>query len=242
MSQPRDPSVSVIIPAINERDSIEAAVQSAHRFGADEIIVVDGGSTDETLDIAERLPCRTVISAPGRALQMNRGANAATGQILMFLHADCRLPADAAGLLRRAAGENGEFFGGFHQRIQDPRPIFRLIERGNAWRARNRRLVYGDQGLFVSRPLWNRLGPFPEVPLMEDYLLSRRMGKAVRPIVLGARLQVSARRWQQRGAIRQTLTNWSIVTRYYLGWDLDRLARDYRRHDQTHPPRSPTAD
>lgn len=242
MSLPRDPSISVIIPAINERNSIEAAVHSAREFGADEIIVVDGGSTDGTQEIVEPLPCRTVTSASGRALQMNKGANAAMGQILLFLHADCRLPAEAAGQLRRTAHQNDEFFGGFRQSIQDPRPIFRLIERGNAWRARNRKLVYGDQGLFVSRPLWNRLGPFPEVPLMEDYLLSRQMGKVVRPIVLDARLQVSARRWQQRGAIRQTLTNWSIVTRYYLGWDLDRLARDYRRHDRTRPPHSPTAD
>ncbi len=229
-------SISVIIPAINERDMIETAVRSARNFGAAEIIVADGGSTDGTLELAERLQCRTVSSVPGRARQLNAGAKLASGQILLFLHADCRLPENAAPALERLPLQTDDFYGGFYQQIMDARPIFRWIERGNAWRARHRRLVYGDQGLFVSRSLWNRLGPFPEVPLMEDYLLSRELGKRVRPIVINAPLQVSARRWQQRGAIRQTIANWSIVIRYRLGWDLNRLARDYRRHDQSCSP------
>lgn len=223
--------ISVVIPVINEAPLIGDAIQSAWAAGVDQVIVVDGGSIDQTSQIASRQPCVWLESKPGRAIQQNLGAAAAEGDLILFLHADTTLSGDAGNQLKNAVtGVRG--YGGFRQQIMNQRRIYRWIENGNARRIRRSGMVYGDQGFFVTRTTWQELGPFPEEPLMEDYILSGRLKKRLKPILLQGPLQVDARRWEQYGAIRQTVRNQLITLGYGLGVSPKRLAAYYRRHDR----------
>jgi rSAM/selenodomain-associated transferase 2 len=219
---------SIIIPTLNEAAHLGAALASAKAAGADEMIVVDGGSSDGTCELVD--VARLLSSSPGRALQQNAGAAEATGDVLLFLHADCQLSAQSLEQLK-AAVDAGALWGGFQQRIDAPSVSYRLIERGNALRVRWRGLVYGDQGLWVQRSLFERVGGFENVPLLEDLLLSRRLRRIARPHVLPGPLTISARRWQRHGVVRQTLRNWSILAAHACGASPASLARRYRRHD-----------
>ena len=223
--------ISVVIPVINEAPLIGDTIQSVWAAGVDQVIVVDGGSIDQTRQIARRHPCEWLESKPGRALQQNVGAAAADGDLILFLHVDTTLPGDAGSQLRNAVtGVRG--YGGFRQQIMNQRRIFRWIEYGNARRIRRSGIVYGDQGLFVTRTTWQEHGPFPVEPLMEDYLLSKRLRTSLKPVLLPGPLLVNARRWEQYGAIRQTVRNKLITLGYGLGVSPKRLAAYYRRHDR----------
>ncbi|MCH2182806.1 MAG: glycosyl transferase family 2, partial [Mariniblastus sp.] len=144
---------------------------------------------------------------------------------------DTLLPVDAASQVRQAV-KAPRGYGGFRQRIDHPGHLFRWIEAGNAWRVRRCGMVYGDQGLFVTRATWQEEGPFPEEPLMEDYILSRRLKKRLHPVLLPGPLQVDPRRWQRHGVLRQTVRNRSIALAYLAGVSPGRLATYYRRHDR----------
>ncbi len=231
MATGTDFKISVVIPVINEESLIAMAIQSAWQAGVDQVIVVDGGSVDQTRQIAIQHSCLWLDSDPGRAIQQNVGASAAQGDVILFLHVDTLLPVDAGSQLRLAAAQK-QGFGGFCQQIMNGRPIFRWIEAGNARRIRRKGLVYGDQGLFVTRSTWHEHGPFPEVPLLEDYILSQRLRDQVPPILLPGPLQVDARRWEQYGPIRQTCRNQLITAAYRLGFSPECLAGYYRRHDR----------
>lgn len=220
----------MIIPTYQEQSQIADAVASAIEASASEILVVDGGSTDETVSIAESLGVTVLLSDPGRAIQQNSGAMASNGDVLLFLHADCRLHRDSLSHIRTMLAEQPAVIGGcFRQRIQDDQLRFRIIEAGNAWRAKVMKWIYGDQGFFVRREAFEELGRFPEWPFLEDWALTRRMKRHGRLVLLKPQLQVSARRWQQVGVLRQTLRNWAILSAACLGVSPAWLAKFYPR-------------
>jgi rSAM/selenodomain-associated transferase 2 len=225
--------VSVVIPAINEVENIRNAVVSANRAGAHEVIVADGGSTDGTLEAAAELDCRVIRSSPGRAMQQNAGAMASSGDVLVFQHADTWLDEQAVNQVRDAASDRTPLFGMFRQRIEAEGFKFRLLERGNLWRARWLGVVYGDQGFIVTADLFRKVGGFPEVPFLEDIRLGRALRRRCWPVVLRGPLYISARRWLTKGVIRQTLTNWFIVALHFVGFSPQWLSRFYPRHDDS---------
>jgi rSAM/selenodomain-associated transferase 2 len=231
--------LSIIIPAVNEEARIQRAIESAWTAGADEVLVVDGGSRDGTIAVSGTAGA-VVLEAPrGRAIQQNRGADVAQGKLLLFLHADNWLSSETRSQLRRVLEQPEVGSGAFFQQIQSSSPIFRWVERGNAWRVRQWGIPYGDQGIFVRRDLFLEVGGFPEVPLMEDVALMRQLRRRSRPILLPGPIYVDARRWQRHGVVRQTLRNWSLLSAYRLGVSPARLAQAYRAHD--HPTPSPNS-
>ncbi len=225
------PTISIIIPVLNEVQNVESAVANAALVG-DEVIVVDGGSKDGTWDLLQGLCCKTQNGVCGRGQQLRSGAESATGDLILFLHADARLDPAAKSQLVDAwssADDAATFYGGFRQRIDSDQMIFRLIEKGNQWRAANQRLIYGDQGIFVSRQLYDQVDGVPGIPLMEDFEFSRRLSKAGKPVMLEGPIHVSQRRWQKNGAIRQTFSNWWIATKYRMGVSPEDLRRSYNK-------------
>lgn len=220
--------VSVIVPALNEQLLIAAAIRSAWMAGANEVIVADGGSSDETIQAAEDTGAVAITAARGRAVQCNAGAAAATGDVLLFLHADCELDPDSISELKRRLIDQSQIVaGGFRQRIDNQQLLFRLLQRGNALRIRVLNWVYGDQALFIRSRIFHELGGFPSVALMEDLLLSRRVSREGRVVLLDPPVRVSSRRWQQRGVVRQTFRNWLMITLMFCRVSPDRLAQFY---------------
>lgn len=222
--------LSIIIPALNEAENIRHAVQRALDLGPHEVLVVDGGSTDQTRDIAAKLDCRLIESRRGRATQQNLGASNATGDTLLFLHADCWLPADASRQMEQVL-QSARIPGGvFCQRIDADGLTFRLLEAGNALRVCCSRIGFGDQGIFLRRDVFDSLGGFPQTLLMEDVLLMRKLRDHGRLALLPGPLHVDPRRWQKHGAVRQTLRNWMLLAGEQLGASPDQLAKFYLPH------------
>jgi len=224
-------TVSVIIPALNESANIAAAVETARAAGVEQVIVSDGGSQDDTVEIAEKYGAQVVLSNPGRAIQQNAGAAEARGEILLFLHADCQLPADAVKQIGEVIADGQTSFGAFQQKIDAPGWPYRWLSSGNAARLRYLGLAYGDQGIFVKRELFQHVGGFPAEPLMEEVVLMKRLRKNGRPALLAGPLKVHARRWQSRGIVTQTLRNWCLLAAFQLGVSPRKLAQFYPRHD-----------
>lgn len=224
--------LSVIIPAVNEAVNIERAVHSAWLAGADEVLVSDGGSTDGTEAICRGLRCRWLSASRGRGPQQNAAAQEASGDFLLFLHADNWFTGPVRGQIEqaRAAGATGAV--AFRQQIDAPGWKYRLLEVGNAWRVRRLGLPYGDQAIGISRELFDRLGGFPPFPLMEDVALMRRSRTFGWPVLLAGPLGVSARRWRERGVLRQTIRNWLLLGAWMCGVSPFRLSAFYARHDQ----------
>ena len=230
--------ISVIIPTLNEQEGVGRAIASVSF--ADEVVIADGGSTDETVAVAQKLGARIISARPGRGYQLRAGAAEATGDVLLLLHADNWMGEDCGSQLvsyltsletneSNESNESRKLFGCFRQEIDDPRYRFRLLEGGNAFRARTFGVPYGDQAIFVDRASYERAGGIPDVPLMEDVLLSRRLRKIVgKPELLEGPVHVSPRRWQHDGVIRRTLRNWSIVSAFAIGVSPERLAKWYR--------------
>jgi len=222
--------VSVIVPALNEEERISTAIDRAWKAGAAEVIVVDGGSRDRTVEICEAAECHLVRSEPGRAVQQNAGARAANGDVLLFLHADCHLADGSIAQVVRAVNDRNRC-GAFRQRIDSEGFLYRWLEWGNARRVLWWGLPYGDQAIYFERRFFNELGGFPQVKLMEDLLLMRRARKRSWPVLLDGPVHVSARRWRKHGIVRQTLRNAMLLTAWRCGVPPDRLATYYRRHD-----------
>jgi rSAM/selenodomain-associated transferase 2 len=219
-------AVSVIIPALNEAPSIAATIASLRRQGPCEIVVVDGGSSDGTTRLAQSADA-VLAAPPGRALQMNLGAQHAHGDHLLFLHADCRLGPGGLIALAQTLAKRGVAAGCFSMCVQAEGWLYRSIDAAAGLRVRLAGLVYGDQGLFVRRDDFFRLGGFPAVRFMEDVLLSRRLAGLGRVVVLPQKILVAPRRWQRVGLIRQTLRNWTLTALALGGVHPDRLARFY---------------
>ena len=224
-------TVSFVIPALNESANISRAVETAFNAGAEEVIVADGGSSDDTVERASSAGARVVHSSPGRAVQQNAGASLATGDVLLFQHADNWCAPATVEQIRTALADEAVQGGAFRQRIEAAGILFRLLEWGNAIRVTWRRTPFGDQAIFMRRAFFNQLGGFPEVRLMEDVLLMHEFRKHCRPVLLDGPHYVCARRWQERGVVRQTLRNWRIQLAHRWGASPEELARLYPRHD-----------
>jgi hypothetical protein len=222
--------ISIIIPTLNEATPITQTLRST-RTGSDvEVIVVDGGSRDQTVELAESLGAKVLTSSAGRARQMNMGAGIATGDVLLFLHADTRLPAGFEEHIRHILTQPGIAAGAFELKLDSPLRRFRIIERLVNWRSRYLRMPYGDQAIFVRADLFSELGGYPDIPLMEDVAMVRRLGKRGRVAIAPASVVTSARRWKTLGILKTTLINQAVIAAYWLGVAPSRLARWYYRN------------
>ena len=221
-------AVTVIIPTLNEEDWIAGAVTSAFAAGAAEVIVADGGSTDRTARLATSAGARMLLSEPMRARQLNLGADAASHETLVFLHADSRLPAGAAAEVEDAL-MNGADFGGFRIAFAEPSRRLRLAAAMINLRTSVTRCPWGDQAQFIRRETFLKAGGFLEMPLMEDYELAMRMKRHGRSVLLPMTVTTSGRRFLRKGLLRTAAHNWRTIIRYRLGADVDALARSYRR-------------
>lgn len=211
--------ISIVIPVLNEKEYLQTAVERAWESNPDEVIVVDGGSNDGSRELLDDLDCRPVDSQPGRGVQLNAGAAIATGEVVLFLHVDTYLATNGCEQIRDALGSNANVSRGcFQQTIDNKRYIYRLIEFGNSFRASKMNLPYGDQGLFFRRAFFEEIGKFPNVVFLEDYILSKNLRGASDPLlVLDGPLEVSARRWEHNGPLRQTFRNWWICLAHRFG-------------------------
>jgi rSAM/selenodomain-associated transferase 2 len=222
--------ISVIIPVLNESLNITRAVERARALGPHEILVADGGSDDNTAELARAVGAAVIAAPRGRARQQNAAAAQATGDVLLFLHADCWLAPDALNQIAAVLKNERILGGAFRQQIEAPGIIYRLIERGDSLRVRLLKLPLGDQGIFLRCGAFQQLGGFPDVRLLEEVLLMRKL-RRISPIpLLPGPLYVGARRWQRHGPIRQTLRNWTILAAEKLGISPDRLADFYAPH------------
>ena len=219
--------VAVVVPALNERRCIEGCLASVRAQQVDaEIVVVDGGSADGTAALAA--PLARVLRAPrGRAVQMNAGARATRGDVLLFLHADSRLAPGALAAVRRALADADVVGGTFSLRFEPETPLLRTY--ATCTRASPRVFHYGDQGIFVRRAVFEALGGYREVPLMEDVDFLRRLRRAGPTVLLPLPVTTSARRFQRHGIVRQQLRNAILLGLYYAGVSPHRLARWYEQ-------------
>ncbi|NJS09740.1 MAG: glycosyltransferase family 2 protein [Microcoleus sp. CSU_2_2] len=222
--------ISVIIPALNEAPTISQVISIAQTATNVEIIVADGGSSDGTPEIAKSLGIRVVFSTTGRATQMNAGAAAATGDILLFLHADTQLPQGFDTCARQALAKAGTVGGAFELKIDAPLPSLRLVEKGVKCRSHFLQMPYGDQAIFLKTATFEKIGGFPELPVMEDFEFVRRLKKQGHIDIVPLAVITSARRWQQLGVLKTTAINQTIIIAYFLGVSADRLAIWYKRH------------
>jgi len=221
--------ISVIIPTLNEAKTIEPTISKLKKSRQTEIIVVDGGSQDETAEIAENLGAKVLRTSPSKAAQMNAGAAKATGKVLLFLHADTRLPENFEECVLAAATQDGFCAGAFSLGIESPKKGLRLIEQVANWRSRFFQMPYGDQALFVSRNLFQEVGGYPEYQIMEDFELIRRLKKKGKLTILTDSVQTSPRRWLNLGIFKTWFLNQLIIVAYYLGISPPRLSQWYRR-------------
>ena len=223
--------ISVIVPALNEAAAIADMLVPLQRARAagHEVIVVDGGSTDTTIEHAQPLADRVITSPAGRARQMNAGAAVASGDILWFLHADTLAPGDATDALCAALADGKRCWGRFDVRLSGSRWPFRIIERAMNLRSCLTQIATGDQGIFVTRVAFDAIGGFADIPLMEDIALSKRLRRRSAPACLTARLVTSSRRWEQNGILRTVLLMWRLRLAYFLGANPATLAARYRR-------------
>jgi rSAM/selenodomain-associated transferase 2 len=229
MSVTDTPKISIILPVLNEADVISdtlAALQAAR--GRDhELIVVDGGSQDETVRIAQPLADVLLHAPRGRARQMQAGAEAARGDILWFLHADTGVPADGDRQLLHALQERNLDWGRFNVRFSSGGWRMRLVAAGMNLRSRLTGIATGDQGIFVRRSRFRHVSGYPDIPLMEDIALSRALREHGRPACLRSTLRTSPRRWQSHGYLRTVVLMWSLRLGYWLGVSPHTLAKYY---------------
>ena len=219
------PSVSVVIPTLNDAEPLAEVLGDIAGADGFEVVVVEGGSQDDTEAVCERYGARFARCQPHRARQMQRGAELARGRLIWFLHADSRVEPSLLDALRNAAGS--VTWGRFDVRLSNLSPVFEVI----AWSMNQRSFLTGvctgDQGIFVSRRLLEAVGGMPDQPLMEDVELSKRLRRLKRPTRMRERLVASSRRWEREGAVSTTLLRWSIRLRYFLGASPDDLHASY---------------
>ena len=223
-------SLSIVIPTLNEAANIGACLKalSPLRQQGTEIIIADGGSTDATVAQAEAGADKVVISKAGRARQMNAGAREARGAWLLFLHADTRLPENMPDVMTAWAFSHSDW-GFFFVRLDSPRWAFRIVEQMMNWRSYYSRIATGDQCLFMKRELFESLGGYADIALMEDIELSKRLKRTGRPIVALAKATTSARKWEQEGVMKTIALMWCLRLGYFFGADPNRLASRYYR-------------
>jgi rSAM/selenodomain-associated transferase 2 len=220
--------ISIVVPVLDEATGIAAALSALQplRAAGAEVIVVDGGSRDDTVALATPLADRVAAAPQGRASQMNAGAAIARGDTLLFLHADTRLPGDALALVAGAL-HRGTEWGRFDVRIEGRSPWLPLVAALMNRRSRLTGIATGDQAMFATRAAFAEAGGFPDMPLMEDIELSKRLLKRGRPACIGVQVTTSGRRWERHGVWRTILHMWWLRLRYFFGADPRRLAREY---------------
>ena len=222
--------ISIIIPTLNEAEGIRATLQALQplRARGHEVVVVDGGSADGTPELARALADQVIATERGRARQQNAGAAAASGGVLLFLHADTRLPDRADEIVLDGLRWTERGWGRFDVRLSGAHPLLRVVERMIGLRSRATGIATGDQAMFIRRDWFTRAGGFPEIPLMEDVAVSRALRRLGPPLCLRDRVVTSSRRWEQRGVLRTIALMWRLRLEYALGADPARLAERYR--------------
>ena len=220
--------ISVIVPVLNEAEHLASTLSHVILSSGDELIVVDGGSTDETVAIARRFTPAVLTSAAGRAQQMNRGAQQAQGEILLFLHADTHLPPAGLEAVRQVMQETPVVGGAFRLAFMPSTSSLRVIAWGANLRSRYARLPYGDQALFVRHHCFDALGGYPDVPFLEDVQLVQRLQRQGKMAFLPQTVHTSGRRWLQDGVVYTTLRNNLVLALYFCGVSPVTLKRWYR--------------
>ncbi len=225
-------AISVIIPTLNEETSLPRTLACLSASGVNEVVIVDGGSTDHTISIAEDFctsaPNARFVTAPaGRPWQMNAGAKASRGDILLFLHADTRLPADAQLLIESVLTDRSLVGGRFDINFDTRSAWGTMISTFMNWRSRLSRIATGDQAIFVRRHIFEQLGGFADIPLMEDIEFSRRLKRTGPTAALHQTVITSFRRWEQQGPLRTIVLMWTLRFLYWAGVSPSRLSRWY---------------
>ncbi len=223
------PPLSIIIPVLNEARNLPETLKAARTFSNAEIIVVDGGSEDDTPEVATSLGAKVIHTAPGRAHQMNQGAKMATGEILLFLHGDTRLPSNYEQLVRQTLMQPEVVAGAFDLKIDGEGWGLRIVEWGVGLRSRLLQLPYGDQALFLKASMFHEIGGFPQLPIMEDFVLVQRLQQLGKIAIAPAFVVTSSRRWQSLGPCKTTLINQLVILAYFLGISPHAIAQWYRR-------------
>ena len=218
--------VSVIIPTLNEAGHLAETLRHVAAANPHEVIIADGGSTDETMDLATSAGAGIVHSTPGRGAQLNAGARHATGELLFFLHADTLPPPSYTSSIADTLRSPQTIAGSFRFALREPRPAMAgIIERLTRWRSEQRNLPYGDQGIFIRRAMFEAIGCFPEWPLLEDLEFIRRARRHGSIVIHQSRIQTSGRRWQRGGFVTTFMRHQMILLGYYSGLPPERLAR-----------------
>jgi rSAM/selenodomain-associated transferase 2 len=231
-------TISVIIPTLNEERTIIAVLANTADLGFDDLIVVDGGSLDQTRALVEshrrrnqspaQSPIRLVTAPPVRALQMNEGAKAGRGEILLFLHADTQLPSDAGMVIVTTLADPRIVGGRFDIRFDHPSMWGTIISKTMNWRSRLSGIATGDQALFVRRSIFEQMGGFVDMPLMEDIEFSHRLKRKGATAALTATVTTSFRRWEQHGPLRTILLMWTLRFLYWIGISPSHLVKWYK--------------
>lgn len=219
--------ISVIIPVLNEDRILEKTLRRLQpELNGHEFIIVDGGSIDNSVEIAKKYG-KVIRSDRGRSKQLNAGAEEANGEIFVFLHADVWLEEGAIAAVERAI-TSGFVGGGFLQRIEGRNILYRIIEKSANIRGKYLKIFYGDSGIFVQRDVFQKIGGFPDVPIMEEVGFSKALHKHGKTCMVCPHIHLSARRWEAKGILRTTFTNWFITALYILGFSTDKLAQLYK--------------
>ncbi|MDM8554424.1 TIGR04283 family arsenosugar biosynthesis glycosyltransferase [Desulfococcaceae bacterium HSG7] len=223
--------ISIIIPVLNETKTINTTLAHLKNSGMGddcEIILVDGASSGNTLKVVNDPNVVKIRSSKGRGLQMNQGAVAANGNVLVFLHSDTYLPNNAANAIRAALADNHVVGGAFDLSIQSDRQVYKIIAAVASFRSRITRIPYGDQAIFIKKKFFFRIGGFQAIPIMEDVELMRRIKKKrYKIIIIPDKVKTSSRRWQKEGVLYCTLRNWFIMLLYLTGVSPTKLIRFY---------------
>ena len=222
-------ALSIVLPVLDEAEGIAAHLDALQMFRARgaEVVVADGGSTDGTTERIGARADRVVVAPRGRASQMNAGARVARGEILLFLHADTRLPPDADQAVAAGLARTGRAWGRFDVRIAGRNPLFAVVARSMNARSRLTGIATGDQAIFVARSVFEEGGGYADLPLMEDIRLSRDLKRISPPACLRERVVTSGRRWERHGVLRTVWTMWRLRLAFALGADPAALARAY---------------
>ena len=224
------PRISVVIPTLNEAEHILKTLARVQSASGVEVVVIDGGSNDQTVRLAQGFGAKVIVSAPGRARQMNAGADEGTGDILLFLHADTRLPQRFDYHIRQVLADPETVGGAFRLRTDVDSLGLRVIEELANWRSRRLQMPYGDQGIFVRADLFRTMGGFPDMPIMEDFEFMRRLKRQYgRVVTVPVPVITSSRRWRSLGILRTTLVNQVVIMSYLAGVPPSRLARWYQK-------------
>jgi rSAM/selenodomain-associated transferase 2 len=221
--------LSVIIPALNEAGCIQSTLAALQplRSRGHEIILVDGGSRDATVPLSQPLVDRVIQSPPGRARQMQAGADGAAGSILWFLHADSNIPVAADNLIQEALNRDRAGWGRFDITFTDGHPLLKCVAWFMNQRSRLTGIATGDQGIFVRRTLFDKVDGLPPIPLMEDIRFSASLKKYGRPCRITQTLVTSPRRWHANGILRTIVTMWGLRLAYFAGISPERLEKFY---------------